>query len=229
MTLALIDFMPRAACLVIGYFFGCFLTGAIVVRLKTGKNVSEFGTGNPGMANVMSIFGVKTGLVVLAGDLLKTLLACLLCLFLFGGHYLPDPHLSIGQICCLWTGLGTVLGHNWPFWRGFSGGKGVAVTCMAISLFSPLWGILANLAGMMVVLTTGYLPLGAVVITTLFALFCYFFCGIEAFVLALILAAIMFTRHWRGLIRVIRGQEERNAQFLKRKKKAEDVTEESTP
>jgi glycerol-3-phosphate acyltransferase PlsY len=219
MNAVMINSLPRIASLVIGYFFGCLLTGEFVVRLKTGKSASEFGTGNPGMANVMRIFGRPTGLVVLAGDLLKTVLACVLCLFLFGGKHLADPHLAIGQISCLWAGLGAVLGHNWPFWRGFSGGKGVAVTCMAIFLFSPPWGLLSDLAGMLVVLTTGYLLLGAVVIPTLFTVFCFLFCPKEAALLALILTVIMFSRHIRGLIRMIRGKEEKNAQYLKRKKR----------
>ena len=210
--------IPRAACLVIGYFFGCFLTGAIVVRLKTGRSASEFGTGNPGMANVMGIFGVKAGLIVLAGDLLKTILACVLCLLLFGGEHPADPYPSLGQISCLWAGLCAVLGHNWPFWRKFTGGKGVTVTCIAIFLFSPVWGLLADLAGMLTVLITGFLPLGAVVITVVFTLFCFLFCSTESAILAVILMVIMFSRHYRGLLGMIRGTEGRHCQFLKRKK-----------
>ena len=207
-------YVPRTACLAIGYLFGCFLTGAIVVRVKTGKSASEFGTGNPGMANVTEIFGLKLGLIVLAGDLIKTILACSLCMFLFGSDLLKDPFLNIGRISCLWGGLGAVIGHNWPFWRKFSGGKGVAVTCMAIVLFSPPWGILADAAGMLVVLTTGYLPLGAVVITMVYPVFCFLFVSIESGILALVLMVIMFVRHWKGLVRMVRKEEDRYAMYL---------------
>ena len=106
----------------------------------------------------------------------------------------------------LWTGLGAVLGHNFPFWRGFRGGKGVAVTCACLVLFSPLWGGLACLGGLAAVLFSGYLPLGAVTIPVLFvppAFLCY---GREAGALALILA---LTRHVRGLRRMLRGEEPR--------------------
>ena len=215
MTAVMIRSMPRIASLVIGYFFGCLLFGELVVRLKTGKSASEFGTGNPGMANVTVELGLKPGLVVLAGDLLKTVAACLLCLFLFGGNHFTDPSLNIGRISCLWAGFGAVLGHNWPFWRHFSGGKGVAVTCMSIFIFSPIWGLLADLSGMLVVMMTGYLPLGAVVITAVFFLFCILFAGSEAAVLALILAIIMFSRHFKGLVRMARGQEEKYAQIIR--------------
>ena len=124
---------------------------------------------------------------------------------------------GLGQLAVLWAGLGAALGHNWPFWRRFRGGKGVAVTCLAIFLFSPVWGLVSDIAGMLVVFITGYLPLGAVVIVVLFTVFALLFHGTQAALLALVLALIMISRHWPGLIRVLHGTEERNAQLLKRK------------
>jgi glycerol-3-phosphate acyltransferase PlsY len=199
----------RILSLLIGYILGSVLTAEIIVRGKTGRPASEFGSGNPGMANVMRVFGFRTGIAVLAGDLLKTVAASLLSCLLFP---------SQGQILVLYAGLGAVIGHNWPLWNRLKGGKGVAVSCMAIFLFSPLWGLIADAAGMLVVLFTGYLPLGAVVITTLYAVFAILFLGREAAVLSVILALIMFQRHYPGLVRVMRGEERRNAQLFNRNK-----------
>jgi glycerol-3-phosphate acyltransferase PlsY len=199
----------RILSLLIGYILGSVLTAEIIVRGKTGRPASEFGSGNPGMANVMRVFGFRTGIAVLAGDLLKTVAASLLSCLLFP---------SQGQILVLYAGLGAVIGHNWPLWNRLKGGKGVAVSCMAIFLFSPLWGLIADAAGMLVVLFTGYLPLGAVVITTLYAVFAILFFGREAAVLSVILALIMFQRHYPGLVRVMRGEERRNAQLFNRNK-----------
>ena len=154
------------------------------------------------------VFGFRAGIAVLAGDLLKTAAAALLSCFLF-----PEQ----GQILVLYAGLGAVTGHNWPLWNRLKGGKGVSVSCMAIFLYSPLWGLIANAAGMLVVLFTGYLPLGAVVITTLYAIFAILFLGKEAAVLSAILAAIMFQRHFQGLVRMVRGEERRNAQLFRKK------------
>lgn len=89
---------------------------------------------------------------------------------------------------------------------------------MAIFLFSPLWGVLADLAGMLVVMATGFLPLGAVMIPLLFFIFCTLFLTREAAVLALLLTVIMFSRHYKGLIRIIRGTEKRTAQLIKPEK-----------
>ena len=206
----------KALCLLIGYLFGCILTAELIVQHKTGKSVSEFGTGNPGMANVMRIFGFKTGAAVLAGDLIKTVAAVLICCLLFGRSSVLPSGKPLGQLAVLWTGLGATLGHNWPVWRRLKGGKGVAVTCMTIFLFSPLWGLVSDVAGMLVVFRTGYLPLGAVVITTLFTVFAGIFYGMEAFIPALVLALIMLSRHYPGLIRSFKGTEEKNAQYLKK-------------
>ena len=109
----------------------------------------------------------------------------------------------------LGKGWGAVLGHNFPFWRGFRGGKGVAVTCAALILFSPLWGTAACVAGLAVTLLSGWLPLGAVVIPALFVPPAFLCRGREAGLLALILALIMLSRHIRGLGRILRGEEER--------------------
>ena len=206
----------KALCLLIGYLFGCILTAELIVKHKTGKSVSEFGTGNPGMANVMRIFGFKTGAAVLAGDLIKTVAAVLICCLLFGRSSVLPSGKPLGQPAVLWAGLGATLGHNWPVWRRLKGGKGVAVTCMTIFLFSPLWGLVSDAAGMLVVFRTGYLPLGAVVITTLFTVFSGIFYGMEAFIPALVLALIMLSRHYPGLIRSFKGTEEKNAQYLKK-------------
>ena len=206
----------KALCLLIGYLFGCILTAELIVKHKTGKSVSEFGTGNPGMANVMRIFGFKTGAAVLAGDLIKTVAAVLICCLLFGRSSVLPSGKPLGQSAVLWAGLGATLGHNWPVWRRLKGGKGVAVTCMTIFLFSPLWGLVSDVAGMLVVFRTGYLPLGAVVITTLFTVFAGIFYGMEAFIPALVLALIMLSRHYPGLIRSFKGTEEKNAQYLKK-------------
>ena len=206
----------KVLCLLIGYLFVCIRTAELIVKHKTGKSVSEFGTGNPGMANVMRIFGFKTGAAVLAGDIIKTVAAVLICCLLFGKSSVLPSGKPLGQPAVLWAGLGATLGHNWPVWRRLKGGKGVAVTCMTIFLFSPLWGLVSDVAGMLVVFRTGYLPLGAVVITTLFTVFAGIFYGMEAFIPALVLALIMLSRHYPGLIRSFKGTEEKNAQYLKK-------------
>ena len=66
----------RILSLLIGYVLGSILTAEIIVRRKTGRPASEFGSGNPGMANIMRVFGFRAGIAVLAGDLLYCSLCC---------------------------------------------------------------------------------------------------------------------------------------------------------
>ncbi len=148
--------------LLIGYCFGMFLTAEAVARKFAGKSSSEIGTtGNPGMANIMANLGMKPGLLVLAGDLLKCALAVLAAHLLF-----RDP----AGNDVLFAGLGCTLGHDFPVWRKFRGGKGVAASSLAIALYHFPAGLAANIAGMLTVLLTGYLSIGGVVIPAVYAL-----------------------------------------------------------
>lgn len=94
----------RTGCILTGYLCGCFLTAEAVSRHAAGKSASRLGTGNPGMANIMAQLGFKWGLLVLAGDLLKTLFPCMLCRFLL------FPRL--GRNAVLYAGIGVAAGHN---------------------------------------------------------------------------------------------------------------------
>ena len=193
--------MERLICLAAGYVCGCLLTAEAVARLKTGRGARTLGSGNPGMANIAGALGKGAGALVLAGDLLKTALACALCRLLLA----PD----LGRLAVLYAGLGAALGHNFPFWSGFHGGKGVTVTCAALVLAFPLWGTVSCILGLAVVLSTGYLPVGALVIPAAAVLPAFWLGGAEAGMLVLTLTLMMLSRHIHGLTRVARGQEPR--------------------
>lgn len=191
--------LSRVSCVLIGYVFGCFLTADIVARKLTGKSASDIGTtGNPGMANIMAHLGFVPGIIVLAGDIGKSMLSILIAWLLFST--------SIGKLSMLYAGLGSVLGHNFPFWRKFNGGKGVACTCISLFLVSPLIGFFANIAGMLVVFATKYLCLGAIVIPAFFTVFEWIFEGSEYGIIGLVLTIIMFIRHFPALKTLPSGQ-----------------------
>lgn len=191
--------MFRLVCVVLGYLFGSVLTADIVVRIKDGKSVFKIGSGNPGMANVMAQCGFTTGLIVLAGDLGKTVIPILITrLILFPEH---------AMLAAAWTGLGCIVGHNWPLYHRFQGGKGVACSCAAIVLIEPVCGFISLIAGMIVTFISCSLPLGAIVIPAVFAVFCAIWSGRECAVIAVIYAVIMLIRHFPGLRGFMRGTE----------------------
>ena len=134
--------LSRILSVLIGYGFGCFLMAELIARRYTGKSASRLGeTGNPGMANIMASLGFWPGIATLLGDMVKCLLAMTVCYLLFHKD---------GWIVTLYAGFGCTLGHDFPYWRRFRGGKGVATSSTVIVIYSFLWGVLANIAGMLV-------------------------------------------------------------------------------
>ena len=148
----------RIVCLAIGYVFGLFQTAYIVGRTR-GIDIREHGSGNSGTTNAMRILGKKAGLIVFLGDVLKSLLALLLVGFLFG-----KTHPEAVYLLKTWTFAGVVLGHDYPFYMGFRGGKGVAV--MAGYVFGFHWSFI--LPGILMFfipyLITGYVSLGSLIL-----------------------------------------------------------------
>lgn len=142
----------RWICLLIGYFCGSFLTADVVSYHYTGHSAATLGAShNPGMANVMRTLGFKPGMIVLLGDLGKCALAMGL------SHWLFPTSLAI-----LYAGLGTIFGHDFPFWRHFHGGKGVACTCALVVMYRPMWGLIALIIGGLVVVVSKKLWIGGI-------------------------------------------------------------------
>lgn len=192
---------PRIISMMIGYACGCVLTAEIVTRRLTGKPCSELGTtGNPGMANVMAHLGFVPGIIVLAGDLAKTVIAVLVSMLIF--H-------SEGHIIVYYAALGTTLGHNYPVWQRFRGGKGVATSCAGYFLCMPLQGLLSMIAGMLVVFATQYLGLGAAVIALCFIPFAFVCEGTEAGAIAVILVVLMMQKHFPAVRDIFTGKAEK--------------------
>lgn len=201
--------MTRLICVVIGYFCGCFLTADVVARFKTGKSAFLIGSGNPGMANIGSMLGVKWAAVTLCGDVLKTVLPCMLCrLILFP---------SLNSLSILYAGVGVALGHGFPVWNKFHGGKSVAVTCTFLFLFSPLVGAAVELAGLCAVAMTGYLSVGAFLIPILYLYPAFRFYGPEAGILVLVGAIILFLLNHSSLWKIIHKTEKKCHLFSRSK------------
>ena len=148
----------RFVCLAIGYAFGLFQTAYILGKSK-GIDIREHGSGNAGTTNAMRIMGTKAGLTVFLGDMLKSLFALLLVGFLFG-----HSHPEAVYLLKVWTFAGVVLGHDYPFYMNFRGGKGVAV--VAGFIFGFHWTFIPTgiLLFFVPYLTTKYVSLGSLLL-----------------------------------------------------------------
>lgn len=146
-------------CLVVGYFFGCISTAYFVGKFH-GVDIRNEGSGNLGSTNALRTLGVKAGLMTFVGDLAKTVLPISILRYgIYAGQY------ELGIVMALWLGLGVVLGHNFPFWLHFKGGKGVAVTAgvvLSIAHWPVIVGGLAIFA--IIVGITRYVSLGSLIV-----------------------------------------------------------------
>ena len=123
--------MVRVICLLIGYVFGLFQTAYFYGKAH-GIDIRQHGSGNSGTTNALRVLGTKAGLIVFAGDCLKCMAAVWLVRLIFGNTY----H-EIIYLLCLYAGAGAILGHNYPFYMNFKGGKGIACTAGLIIFFHP--------------------------------------------------------------------------------------------
>ena len=188
----------------ISYIIGSLLPAELVSWVVKRRPCSEIGSGNPGFANITSSLGIFAGLIVLAGDIAKTYIGMRVAYDFTRGDTLLFT--SLLSLCAL------VTGHNFPLWNLFRGGKGVTVTCTGIILITPTLGIPAVLIGFVLVLLTGWLPLGAVAIPAAYLLMCVFLLP-EAVPFAIFLAVMMLIRHLPGLIAIFTGKCPRTSPF----------------
>lgn len=198
-TAGTLEFLARFArpiCLVIGYLCGSFLTAEVVSKAWAKTSVFELGDGNPGMANVGHELGLQAALICLAGDILKTLAAVMMAHALF-------PQME--GLATLWAGFGSTLGHSFPFWHHFKGGKGVTTISTTIILAAPLWGVAAGIVAVATIVLSGYLSVGAIVGITFYTLAMFFTKPFEYALVSFAFVLLSLFCHWSKLVGISKG------------------------
>ena len=142
----------------IGYAFGLFQTGYLYGKSK-GIDIRSEGSGNAGTTNSLRVLGVKAGLITFLGDLFKAILAVALVHFLFREKY-PQAV----KVLELYAGFGAVLGHNFPFYLKFQGGKGIACTSGMILAVCPLAAPFCLFLFITSIAVTRYVSLGSILV-----------------------------------------------------------------
>ena len=145
-------------CLFIGYIFGCFQTGYIYGKCH-GIDIRQYGSGNAGTTNTLRVLGKKAGYITYLGDALKAIIAILLVKYLVYGQWLV-PSLSF-QLLLAYTGLGVALGHNYPFYLKFKGGKGIAVTSGVMLALDLRIGLIGIIGFLILFYATRYVSVGS--------------------------------------------------------------------
>ncbi len=154
--------LSRIISLVIGYIFGLFQTGYIYGKAKN-VDIRQHGSGNAGTTNILRTLGWKAGLFTFIGDLGKAMLAMLAAWLLFRGEYPDDV-----RLLQMYAGFGAVLGHNFPFYLKFKGGKGIACTSGFILAFYLPIAPICLILFIGAVAITRYVSLGSILVAISF-------------------------------------------------------------
>ncbi|RLQ93659.1 glycerol-3-phosphate 1-O-acyltransferase PlsY [Falsibacillus albus] len=202
----MIDMLKIVAALALGYLIGSMNTAVIVGKIY-GRDIRSHGSGNAGLTNTLRVLGKSAAIFVLAGDILKGVIACFVGLslhvYLFSGE-------AQDCVSLLAAGAGVVIGHNWPVYFGFKGGKG-ALTAVAV-LFMINWIMALLCVGffVMIVALTRYVSLGSVSATILFAAISFipaFGNTFYFYIFAFLMACMVIFRHLENIKRLFSGTE----------------------
>lgn len=158
--------MIRLLCLAVGYVFGLFPSGLIMGKLYE-RNLLKEGSGNPGATNALRVLGLTAGLLTFFGDAMKSVIAIIVMRRIIDAMGLTavlPPYLS-----GLFTGLGSILGHDYPFYLKFRGGKGVS-SFVGTILFTDLrMGPIPAVFFFTAVILTKYVSLGSILMAAVVA------------------------------------------------------------
>jgi acyl phosphate:glycerol-3-phosphate acyltransferase len=199
--------MPQMlATAALSYLLGSIPFGYLLVRIIRGEDVRRSGSGNIGATNVARKsrgLGVLTLLLDAAKGFLAVQVAALICRF--PEH---DPRLYCAMAL---SALLAIVGHMFPVWLGFRGGKGVATALGAFLRFSAASVLIAVIIFFVVVLVSRRISLGSIVTAALFPVVASFFLPRDALTLGLISAAavLIIIRHHQNIRRLLSGQEPR--------------------
>jgi glycerol-3-phosphate acyltransferase PlsY len=198
------------AILIASYLIGSITTGDVVARIKK-VNLRGHGSGNVGATNAFRMMGSASGIIVLVGDALKGVIAVLL-----GNLIGKIP--GIGIDLNIFAGICAIVGHNWPIFAGFKGGKGIAVTLGVVIAMTPNVLIVLGPVWVIVFVSFGYVSLASLIATFLYPFTVYWFYPNDIFKLlfTIIVAIMAIYRHKANIVRLVKGEEHK---ILYQKKK----------
>jgi glycerol-3-phosphate acyltransferase PlsY len=169
-------------------------------KYKAGIDIRKYGSGNAGATNTLRVLGKKAAAVVFLADALKGVFAVGFGSLLTGGS-------DVGMVA---AGVASIAGHNWPIFLGFRGGKGVATTIGVLLTLAFLPAICAGVIAILVLIVTRIVSLASLVFVTLLPFFILFFHRPWVFfIMALLMAVMMFWRHRTNIQRILQGKENR--------------------
>ena len=203
--------MERVISLLIGYVFGLRQSGYLYGKFVKNTDIRQHGSGNAGSTNILRVFGVKSALIVFLGDFFKAVVAMFIARKLFGGT-------GNGDLYAMYAGLGVTLGHDFPFYMNFKGGKGIASMAGILTAMDLRITAVCLLIFVAVVYLTRFVSLGSILVSIAFGVMNIYFCWKgyynvlpgncpEVYAITLFLTGLAIQRHHANIGRLLSGTE----------------------
>ncbi len=212
--------VQRLICIALGYLFGLFQSGYFMGLLKH-HDIRNYGSGNSGTTNALRVFGKKAGAVVFIGDFLKAFIVWSLIRWGAVKFGLADRQV----VLVLYGGLGAVLGHNFPFYLQFRGGKGIAASWGIALAIDWRMALVCMIIFVATALITKFVSLASLLGLTSFVVMWFVLislndldvgsCGIEASIVVLVIVLLGFVRHKSNIQRLLAGTENKLGQRVR--------------
>ena len=192
--------------IITAYLLGNISTSYIVAKRLAGVDIRTQGSGNAGSTNVLRTLGKKAGALTFIGDVLKGLIAVLIARFIAYGANLDDT------TCAYLAVVAVVLGHNYPVFLGFKGGKGVATSLGSMLGMNPLVALLCLGFFIIIVAITKYVSLGSILGIGLSPIIMMINHNTKGVLVTLFLAISVAITHRENIKRLLNGTERKLGQ-----------------
>lgn len=187
--------MEYVVFILIAYLLGSIPSGLIVGKIFYGVDIREHGSGNLGATNAFRTLGIKAGTVVIIADILKGTIATLLPIW-FGADLHP-----------LIAGMAAAIGHSFPIFAGFRGGKAVATSGGVLLAYEPVLFLLLVVAFLISLYISKYVSLSSIIVAIIAVIYTFFKGDIPLIIVVLFLASFVIFRHRANVKRILNKTE----------------------
>lgn len=191
--------------IVVGYLLGSISFSYLFGKWIKGIDIRKHGSGNAGATNTLRVLGKGPAILVLLLDALKGVVAVLLGVWAAPG----TDDIWVRVLC----GLAAIIGHNWPVYFGFRGGKGIATTVGVMATLCFLPTLIAGLTAIVIIAITRFVSLGSLILTALLPILIW---GMDRPLpdlwMSILLCAFAILRHRTNIVKLIQGKENKLGQ-----------------
>lgn len=184
---------------IVAYLIGNISNALILSRLFFGQDVRNYGSNSAGATNMFRTYGARFGVATLLLDILKGVIATALGLWFGGAEY--------GDVCLAVAGAAVIIGHDWPIFFKFKGGKGAATSIGVMMIVNPWVAIVCLLIAVLIAALTRYMSVGSLVAIFLGCLYAIIFKPLPIKLLFVLVFILDFWQHRANIVRLLKGEE----------------------